>query len=101
MSSECSCGASHATDAPGSGYFVSVIDGPRQGLAAGPYDTHEEALADVEEVRRIGEDVDPRAVFYAWGTCRVDRDVDGLRVGSLNAELVLRRALGAPRPNRV
>jgi hypothetical protein len=86
----CPCGASHDGDAPGSRYFVSVVDGGKWRPASGPYHTHEDALADVEEVRKIGEDVDPRAVFYAWGTVRVDADA-APKEGILSAELQKRR----------
>lgn len=50
-------------------FYVSVIDHHRKGLAAGPFDTHEEALAAVERVKEIAEHATAgRSVFYAWGT---------------------------------
>lgn len=87
----CPCGASHETDAPGSRYFVSVIDGPRRAAAAGPYETHAAALADVEEVRALAEEIDPWAFFYAWGTCRADADAAPEK-GSLTEALARKRA---------
>lgn len=59
--------------APGP-YYVSVI---REGkfddarIVSGPYDTHEAALALVGKARRIAENHDPRAVWYAFGTVRM------------------------------
>ena len=62
-------------------YFVSAIDKldntgyvpqSRIALASGPYTTHELALAAVASVKRLVERVDPRAVWYAWGTARMD-----------------------------
>lgn len=74
MTCTCPPGA-HDSDAPGSRYWVSVQDAGRSAFVAGPYDTHGEAEADVDLVRRLGEERDPRAVFYAWGTARTDADV--------------------------
>jgi hypothetical protein len=61
-------------------YYVSVIDGPRiggeievkrMGLLAGPYETHEEALDRVDEVRKIAEEINAWAHFYAFGTVKL------------------------------
>ena len=65
------------------GYYVSVIDGPRFGLLRGPFDAHDEALARVDETRKAAESLDPRAWFYAFGTCRVERETP-LKPGKLN-----------------
>lgn len=61
----CTCGQTHHE---GENYYVSVVDGPRQSLLAGPYKTHAEALSAVEPVRNIAYDVDPKSWFYAFGT---------------------------------
>ena len=54
-------------------YYVTVADGGRVGRLVGPFiDDHAGALALVDAARRKAEDLDPRAVFYAFGTCRVD-----------------------------
>lgn len=53
-------------------YYVSVIDGPRHALVSGPYEKHADALAKVEPARSICEELSPRAVFYAFGTCRLE-----------------------------
>jgi hypothetical protein len=56
------------TDEP-TAFYVSVIDGSRRALVAGPYDTHAEAIADVEPVKAAAETATAgRSVFYAWGT---------------------------------
>lgn len=76
MSSACTCAAgAHEKDKPGSLYWVTVQDAGRSAFVAGPYPTHGEAESDVELVRRLGEDRDPRAVWYAWGTARTDADL--------------------------
>lgn len=67
-------------------YFVSVVDGPRVGLIAGPFvDDHAAALAMVDKARSVAEDADRRAVFYAFGTVRLDHDHPrAQRPGTLN-----------------
>ena len=52
-------------------YYVSAIDGPKSYLMAGPYTTHDEALADVDLVQMFCESVDDRSIWMAWGTCCV------------------------------
>lgn len=63
--------------------YVSVIDGPRigdhievkrMGLLAGPSNTHEEVLNNVDVVRRIAEQLNARAHFYAFGTVKQGAD---------------------------
>jgi hypothetical protein len=49
---------------------------------AGPYDTHQEALADVGKARNIANEHDGRAWFMGWGTIR-DKD-DKRTPGNLN-----------------
>lgn len=51
-------------------YFVSAIDGTRTAIVAGPFNTHGAALAQVEKVRKIFTDDNPKAHFVAFGTCR-------------------------------
>ncbi len=53
-------------------YYVSVIDGARKGLLAGPYATHKEALGMVDTVRRIAATVNSDAHWYAYGTARAE-----------------------------
>lgn len=67
-------------------YYVSVIDGKRTALLLGPFENdHAGALAMVDAVRRKGEELDPRAHFYAFGTARLPADDSvPLRYGSLN-----------------
>jgi hypothetical protein len=61
----CECGERHA---PGASYYVSAEDGGRSALASGPYPTHAEALARVDEVRERAIRSDGKAHFYSWGT---------------------------------
>jgi len=51
-------------------YYVSCQDGGRRALVAGPYPDHDTALAEVDLVKAEAERVDPRAIWYAWGTAR-------------------------------
>jgi hypothetical protein len=61
-----------ADAAPGN-YYVTVRDGERYALLLGPFtNDHQRALDAVEEVRRVAEELDPRASWYAFGTARVD-----------------------------
>lgn len=74
-------------------YYVSVIDGPKRALAFGPFvNDHGRALADVDRVRALAEERDPRAAFYAFGTCRSETD---LGPGVLGTPALSRNA---PRP---
>ena len=55
-------------------YYVSIIDGKKRGLLAGPYDRHEEALAMVAPVRRMAQEANPvQAAFAAFGTAGSDK----------------------------
>jgi hypothetical protein len=56
-------------------YYVSVVDGPRSARLRGPFvDDHAGALAAVHDARRALERLDPRAAFWAFGTCRSEVD---------------------------
>jgi hypothetical protein len=63
-------------------YYVSVLDGPKHGLLAGPYDTHQKALDMVGPAKEIAQEVDPWAWFYAFGTCKMPEGYD--KPGVLN-----------------
>lgn len=84
------CDVDHSKDAPGSRYFVSAIDGTRRALVAGPYQTHGEALGDVEAARAVAYELDGRSHFYAWGTARTCEE----RPGILNPHLAEHKARG-------
>lgn len=58
-------------DRPGR-YYVSVRDGARHAFLLGPYDSHLEALENVDRGRRLANEADPRAAWYAFGTARID-----------------------------
>lgn len=72
-------------DARPGAYYVSVIDGNRRALLAGPWPTHREALAMVDTVSAGIIDKWPEAHWYAFGTARVpDGDSVPVRFGSQN-----------------
>lgn len=76
---------SQEPDARPGAYYVTVKDGARVALLAGPWDTHAQALAMVEPVRTKACEVDPRGVFYAFGTGRLPNDDSvPIRAGKLN-----------------
>lgn len=52
-------------------FYVSVIDGDRWGLLAGPFPTHGLALDLVDRVQDEANKIDHKAHFYGFGTCRV------------------------------
>jgi hypothetical protein len=50
-------------------YYVTIRDGPRHGLLAGPFeDDHPAALALVDQIRAVAQTVNTRAGFAAFGT---------------------------------
>jgi hypothetical protein len=65
------------------GYYVSAIDGPRKYLMLGPFDALAEALAQVTPAAKKADELDPRAWFMAWGTCKVETPGE-LSPGRLN-----------------
>ena len=52
-------------------YYVSARDNGKTFIMAGPYETHAEALAKVDEALQIANEHDGRAWFMSWGTVRV------------------------------
>lgn len=63
-------------------FFVSITDGPKLDLLAGPYKTHARALAEVDRVWRIALDTWSEAAFCSVGTVGIN---DGRkRTGLLN-----------------
>lgn len=62
-------------------YYVSAIDGEKFALMLGPFETHEQALAKVEECRNLAYDLHPASHWWLWGTCRKD---DGAKLGRMN-----------------
>lgn len=72
-------------------YYVSMTDGDRTALLAGPFmNDHAGALAMVEQARNKAYEADPRTHWYSFGTCRLPAD-DSIpaKPGKLNAELGL------------
>ena len=54
-------------------FYVSVIDGERYRLLVGPFDTHDEAEQYVGPATRAAAEADPKAWFYAFGTCSLPK----------------------------
>lgn len=53
-------------------YYVSAVDGKKFTLLLGPFiDCHVCALSMVDHVRIVADRVDPKSVFYSFGTCRL------------------------------
>lgn len=73
--------------APGS-YYVSIKDGQKFGLLAGPFKTHAEALAMVDRAAAIAKEVDPWSAFAAFGTVRMAETYT--KPGVLNEKLGLK-----------
>lgn len=65
-------------DCPRGTYYITAIDGLSWWRMAGPYDTHQEALADVKRAYELCDkhDRSGRGCFMGWGTARVK---DGCR----------------------
>jgi hypothetical protein len=64
-SETCECGQSHPA---GSNYYVTVVDGGKTRALSGPYRTHAEAAAMVDEVKDLAVRLDPAAHFASFGT---------------------------------
>jgi len=62
-------------------YYVTCKDAGRTGWLSGPYQTPEDALADVRQVSALAKRHDLWAAFYAFG---ISRRSTGRRVGLLN-----------------
>jgi hypothetical protein len=57
----------------GANFYVSIVDGPRFNVLAGPYETHAEALRHVPAVSGWAERVNPRvAAFASFGTVAME-----------------------------
>jgi len=67
-------------------YYVNCADAGRVALLAGPFITHQEAIDLLDKVRDLAHEVDGRAWFYAYGTCKTE---NGKRIGLLNQKLGL------------
>lgn len=67
--------AAHSDDAV---FFVSCIEDEgehRRLMLLGPYDTHAEALGNVDRGRKLAEQ-DPKAHWYYFGTCSMAKETE-------------------------
>lgn len=55
-------------------FFITTARPGAVSFVAGPYRTHAEALAAFRSVQEYAERVDPRAVWYSFGTARARKD---------------------------
>jgi hypothetical protein len=69
-------------------YYVTVRDGGRTGLLAGPFvNDHAAALAMVDAAMKVACELHAPGYFFSYGTARMPSDV--FRPGTVNAWLVL------------
>lgn len=61
----CECGERHPR---GANFYVTAIDGRKTIPLSGPYPTHAEAVARVDEIRELAIKMDPGAAFASFGT---------------------------------
>lgn len=67
------------------GFYVTVTDGRRRGLLAGPVFSQAAAERLIPAAARVAMRHDDRAAFYAYGTCRIVTKPGGeLPTGKLN-----------------
>lgn len=71
-------------------YYATVRDGERAGLLLGPYETREEAEANMPRARSYVQENDSRGHFYAFGTARIRWDGRPVKPGKLNDRIGLR-----------
>lgn len=72
---------------PGSRFYVTTTEGH---LVAGPYETHESALRQLPEVKRLSRELDSNAVWLSFGTSSVTPSPESpLTPGFLNPYLEL------------
>ena len=85
---ECTCerGCTPESCPANGAYYVSCTDADKLWLMAGPYQTHAEALAQVDKALHIADSKDGRAWFMGWGTVNVAEKYKGklLPLGRLN-----------------
>lgn len=67
------------------GFYVTIIRDRRVGWLRGPFVTHDEALAVVDETRLEACRLDPRAEFDLFGTS--SREGENLGPGVLNGKM--------------
>jgi hypothetical protein len=61
----CDCGVAHP---PGANFYVTATDGKKVVALAGPYPTHAEAVAMVDQIKEMALKIDPSTAFASFGT---------------------------------
>jgi len=69
----CECGNPHPRNA---NFYVTAIDGRKTLPLSGPYPTHAEAVAMVDEIKERAISVDPGAAFASFGTTAMNPSYD-------------------------
>lgn len=65
-------------------YYVTAVDAGRVALLLGPFiNNHAGALARVQDVRTVANEMHPASVFYSFGTVRMFGR-DSYPIGSMN-----------------
>lgn len=83
--------AVQAPDTQPGNYYVSAIEDNGYHLVMGPFvNDHAAALAHVDAVRAVSCDVDRRAVWMRFGTCRKAPGTGGLGLINKRADLLAR-----------
>ena len=86
MERTCERGCTTESCPPNGAYYVSAVDAGHVFLMAGPYQTHADALADVDKALEIADSKDGRSWFMGWGTVNVAERYKGklFPLGKLN-----------------
>ena len=69
-----------------SGYYVTMIDGPKTAWLLGPFDEHSQALEMVEPARNASIEINGFYHFCAFGTSKLTAQI--LPDGKLNSKLL-------------
>lgn len=56
------------------GFYVTMIRGTRVAWLLGPFDSEPQARDRIPDARKLAEAADPRSVFDAFGTAKLERD---------------------------
>lgn len=54
------------------GFYTTVLRGQKVGYLLGPFADEPTARAAISAARRLAEQIDPRTIFDAFGTCKIE-----------------------------